>query len=151
MLQEAFQINPPPTDRRSAKRLKLYYATAAVEEIYSVIPVPTFVLFVNDKSLMPTSYEQYLSNRLREFNPVAGVPVVFSIRSRDRREWEDRDTGTGRPGKRPVGKPAARKSGKTTGKSSGKPTGRPTGKPTGKPSGKPPGKKPSSGPGRRKK
>ena len=91
MLQEAFQLNPPPTDKRSAKRLKLYYGTAAVDEKYSTIPVPTFVLFVNDKSLMPKSYEQYLANRLREFNPVAGVPVVFSVRSRDRREWEKRD------------------------------------------------------------
>jgi GTP-binding protein len=94
MLHEAFQINPPPSDRRTAKRLKLYYGTAAVEERYSTIPVPTFVLFVNDKKLMTQSYEQYLSNRLREFNPVAGVPIVFSVRSRDRREWEDR----GKPG-----------------------------------------------------
>lgn len=97
MLQDAFQINPPPSDRRSAKRVKLYYATAAVDEKYSTIPVPTFVLFVNDKALMPASYEQYLSNRLREFNPVAGVPVVFSIRSRDRREWEKREGPPGGP------------------------------------------------------
>jgi GTP-binding protein len=90
MLHEAFEINPPPTDKRSAKRLKLYYATAAVDEKYGTIPVPTFVLFVNDKKLMPASYEQYLANRLREFNPVPAVPVVFSVRSRDRREWEKR-------------------------------------------------------------
>jgi GTP-binding protein len=103
MLQDAFQLNPPPSDKRSAKRVKLYYATAAVDEKYSTIPVPTFVLFVNDKSLMPASYESYLSNRLREFNPVAGVPVVFSIRSRDRREWEKRDgpPGGARGGKKP--------------------------------------------------
>ena len=102
MLQDAFQLNPPPSDKRSAKRVKLYYATAAVDEKYSTIPVPTFVLFVNDKSLMPASYESYLSNRLREFNPVAGVPVVFSIRSRDRREWEKRDgpPGGARGGKK---------------------------------------------------
>lgn len=90
LLHEAFEVNPPPSDKKSAKRLKLYYATAAVDEKYRTIPVPTFVLFVNDKKLMPTSYEQYLANRLREFNPVAGVPVVFSIRSRERREWEPR-------------------------------------------------------------
>ena len=102
MLQDAFQLNPPPSDRRSAKRLKLYYGTAAVEEKYSTIPVPTFVLFVNDKALMPPSYEQYLSNRLREYNPVAGVPIVFSVRSRDRREWEKRDgpPGGARGGKK---------------------------------------------------
>lgn len=133
MLQEAFQLNPPPTDKRSAKRLKLYYGTAAVDEKYGTIPVPTFVLFVNDKSLMPASYEQYLSNRLREFNPVAGVPIVFSVRSRDRREWEERSAPSGRPGKRPAGKPAAQK---------------PSGKPAGK---KPAAKKPASRPPGRKK
>jgi GTP-binding protein len=136
MLHEAFQINPPPTDKRSAKRLKLYYGTAAVDEKYRTIPVPTFVLFVNDKTLMPASYESYLSNRLREFNPVPAVPVVFSVRSRDRREWEERDTGAGRPGKKPVGKPA------------GKPAAKKAGKPAGK---KPTGKKPSGGPSGRKK
>lgn len=88
MLQQAFEVNPPPSDRKSAKRLKLYYATAAVDEKYNTIPVPTFVLFVNDKKLMTSSYEQYLANRLREFNPVAGVPIVFSVRSRTRRDLD---------------------------------------------------------------
>ena len=143
MLHEAFQINPPPTDKRSAKRLKLYYATAAVEEKYSTIPVPTFVLFVNDKALMPASYESYLSNRLREFNPVPAVPVVFSVRSRDRREWEERDTNTGRPGKQPVGKKPAAK--RPSGKSAGK---KPSGKPASK---KPTGKRPGGPSGRKKK
>jgi GTPase len=143
MLHDAFQINPPPTDKRSAKRLKLYYGTAAVDEKYSTIPVPTFVLFVNDKALMPASYESYLSNRLREFNPVPAVPIVFSVRSRDRREWEERDTGAGRPGKLAVGKKRAVK--RPAGK---KPSGKPTGKPAAK---KPTGKRPGGPSGRKKK
>jgi GTPase len=88
MLQLAFEVNPPGTDRKLRKRLKLYYATTAVDEKYRTIPVPTYVLFVNDKRLMATSYEQYLSNKIREIHSVAGVPIVFSVRSRTRRELE---------------------------------------------------------------
>jgi len=86
MLTQAFELNPPPTVGKGTRRLKLYYATCAVNERYSTIPVPTFVLFVNDKALMSSSYEQYLSNRLREANPTPGIPVVFSVRSRRREE-----------------------------------------------------------------
>lgn len=86
MLQQAFQLNPPPSSGKGTKRLKLYYATTAVNERYRTIPVPSFVLFVNDKRLMPSSYEQYLANRLREVHPAPGIPVVFSVRSRRRNE-----------------------------------------------------------------
>lgn len=87
ILQAAFLKNAPPTDNK-LKRVKLYYATAAVNEKYTVIPVPTIVLFVNDKHLMKDSYEAYLSNQFREAHPAPGIPVIFSTRSRTRREWE---------------------------------------------------------------
>ena len=89
ILQAAFQKNPPPTDSsKSTRRLKLYYATTALNEKYSVIPVPTLVLFVNDKHLMKDSYEAYLTNQFRLAHPAPGIPVIFSTRSRTRREWE---------------------------------------------------------------
>lgn len=91
ILHQAFELNPPGSDRKSGKRLKLYYATTALNEKYSVIPVPTLVLFVNDKKLMANSYEQYLSNRYREKHPAPGIPVVFSVRSRDRRDLKKKD------------------------------------------------------------
>ena len=87
ILQSAIDTNPPPLDTRLKKRLKLYYATAATNEKYSVIPVPVIVLFVNDKRLMSTSYEAYLTNSFRDAHPAPGIPVVFSVRSRTRREW----------------------------------------------------------------
>ena len=90
ILQDAFTANPPPLDSRLKKRLKLYYATAATDEKYSVIPVPTIVLFVNDKRLMTTSYEAYVTNHYRKAHPAPGIPVIFSVRSRSRREWEPR-------------------------------------------------------------
>ncbi|HVJ44814.1 MAG TPA: ribosome biogenesis GTPase Der [Luteolibacter sp.] len=88
ILHAAFEATPPPIDNKLRRRLKLYYATTAQNEKYSVIPVPTLVLFVNDKRLMAQSYEQYLMNRFRDAHPAPGVPVVLSVRSRTRREWE---------------------------------------------------------------
>lgn len=89
ILQQAFHANPPPIDNKLRRRLKLYYATAAVEEKYNTIPVPTYVLFVNDKRLMSQSYEQYISNKLRDAHHAPAIPVVLSVRSRTRKEWED--------------------------------------------------------------
>src|SRR5690606_8132290 len=93
--QQAIEVNPPPIDIRLKRRLKLYYATAAMNEKYSVLPVPTIVLFVNDKRLMAASYEQFLSNSFRKAYPAPGIPVIFSVRSRSRREWEPRQKPQG--------------------------------------------------------
>jgi predicted GTPase len=57
--------------------------------------VPTIVLFVNDKRLCATSYESYLTNRYRAAHPASGIPIVFSVRSRSRREWEPRQKPQG--------------------------------------------------------
>ena len=95
ILQTAFEDTPPPLDTGLKRRLKLYYATAAMEEKYSVIPVPTIVLFVNDKRAMPASYESYLINRYRAAHPAPGIPVVLSVRSRTRREWDPRPKNQG--------------------------------------------------------
>ncbi len=95
ILQQAMQENPPPLDSGAKKRLKLYYATAAANEKYSVVPVPTIVLFVNDKSLMTSSYESFLVNRFRAAHPAPGIPVIFSVRSRNRREWTPRKKNQG--------------------------------------------------------
>jgi len=90
ILQTAFEDTPPPINSKLKKRLKLYYATAATNEKYSIIPVPTIVLFVNDKRLMSASYESYLTNRYRAGHSAPGIPIIFSVRSRSRREWEPR-------------------------------------------------------------
>jgi len=85
-LQRAVEMNPPPARKGPNKRLKLFYATTAVEPNFSTVPVPTYILFVNDKRLVSESYRQYLSNRLREKFPAPGIPLVFSFRSRPRAE-----------------------------------------------------------------
>lgn len=84
LLQDAFLIKPPSQHKKFKKRVKLLYATAVVNDRYTAIPVPSYILFVNDKRLMQENYEQYLSNRIREKYYAPGIPIVFSVRSRNR-------------------------------------------------------------------
>lgn len=89
LLQKAMEANPPPIDNKLRKRLKLYYATVATDRTSPSIPVPTYILFVNDKHLLSTSYSQYLSHQLRETHPAPGIPTIFSPRTRERRDLSD--------------------------------------------------------------
>ena len=57
VLREAILTNEPPS--KNGKRLKIYYVTEV-----SANP-PTFVIFVNDDTLMHFSYRRYLENALR--------------------------------------------------------------------------------------
>lgn len=86
LIQLAQQMNPPGTASGSNKRLKIYYATTAIDPKYNTIPAPRYVLFVNDKSLLTDSYSQYLRNKIRETYPSQGIPVIFSARSRVRND-----------------------------------------------------------------
>jgi GTP-binding protein len=80
------QINPPSASKSLKKRLRLYYATTAIDPKYSIIPVPRYVLFVNDKNLLSDSYAQYLRNAIRQTIPAPGIPILFSPRSRIRKD-----------------------------------------------------------------
>ncbi|MFU0827513.1 MAG: GTPase Der [Lachnoclostridium sp.] len=78
ILAEAVALQQPPSDK--GKRLKLYYITQV-----SVKP-PTFVIFVNDKSLMHFSYTRYIENKIREAFGFKGTPLKFIIRERKEKE-----------------------------------------------------------------
>ena len=84
LLQDAFELKPPSIHKKFRKRVKLLYATAVVNDRYTAIPVPSYILFVNDKRLMQENYEQYLSNRIREKYYAPAIPIVFSVRSRNK-------------------------------------------------------------------
>lgn len=86
LLQRAIEMNPPGMHRQLRKRLKLFYATAIVNERYTAIPVPNYVLFVNDKRLLSDSYAQYLRNAIRAEVKSEGLPIVLSPRSRVRHD-----------------------------------------------------------------
>ena len=74
ILQDAQQAMQPPAT--NGRRLKIYYATQC-----SVQP-PTFILFVNDETLMVFSYERYLENYFRKTFDFTGTPIRFILRER---------------------------------------------------------------------
>ncbi len=78
-IREAIAANSPPSDK--GRRLKIYYATQV-----STKP-PTFVLFVNDSTIMHFSYERYLENYLRKSFDFSGTPIRIFIR--DKTEGKD--------------------------------------------------------------
>ena len=67
-------MNEPPT--KNGRRLKVYFATQA-----SVCP-PTFVVKVNDASLMHFSYMRYLENGIRESFDFSGTPIRLIVRDK---------------------------------------------------------------------
>lgn len=96
LLADAMIKVPPPTNKQFKKRLKLLYATSAINRGYTTLPVPVYILFVNDKRLIHEHYQHYLEKNIRAVHPSLGLPVNFSVRSRHRPERE------AQPGKRPV-------------------------------------------------
>ena len=74
VLNDATNSLQPPI--QGTRRLKIYYATQC-----SVQP-PTFVLFVNDETLMIFSYERYLENYFRKTFEFTGTPIRFILREK---------------------------------------------------------------------
>lgn len=75
ILNDALVLTPPPL--HNGRRLKVYYGSQVA------IEPPTFVLFVNDKSLMHFSYQRYLENRIRESFDFEGTPIRILIREKE--------------------------------------------------------------------
>ena len=74
VLIEAMAMNQPPAVK--GVPLKIYYITQV-----SVKP-PTFILFVNDSSLMHFSYKRYIENQIRQNFGFKGTPIHFIVRNR---------------------------------------------------------------------
>lgn len=70
-------LQPPAT---SGRRLKIYYATQQQTN------PPTFVMFVNDQTLMHFSYERYLEKQFRKAFGFEGTPLKFILRERQKKE-----------------------------------------------------------------
>lgn len=78
VLNEAVSMSEPPA--QNGRRLKLYYGTQV-----SVAP-PTFLVFVNEATLVHFSYERYLENYFRKTFGFAGTPIRILFRNRTRKE-----------------------------------------------------------------
>ena len=78
VVNEAVSMSEPPT--QNGRRLKLYYATQVA------VQPPTFVIFVNEASLVHFSYERYLENYFRKTFGFSGTPIRILFRNRTREE-----------------------------------------------------------------
>ncbi len=80
IIHSAIELQPPPL--RANKRFKVLYATQLPDKSSSTIPVPVFLLFVNDPASLTDPYRKYLGNKLRETFPYPGLPILFKQRGR---------------------------------------------------------------------
>lgn len=74
-VREAITAVNPPSDK--GRRLKIFYATQVASK------PPTFVLFVNDTTLMHFSYKRYLENYFRKTFDFTGTPIRIMERERN--------------------------------------------------------------------
>ena len=74
VLQDAYVINPPAYKR--GKRLKIFYSTQT-----GSVP-PTFVLFVNDTTLVEDNYLRFLENTIRKTFDFTGTPIRLLLKSK---------------------------------------------------------------------
>ena len=72
LILDCVRANEPPSV--NGKRLKIKYVTQM-----GVNP-PTFILFVNDSTLMHFSYKRYLENCLRKAFDFSGTPIKIIVR-----------------------------------------------------------------------
>ncbi len=74
---ELLSFYPPPLV--GTKRLKVYYATQT-----GIMP-PKFLLFINNKDYVKTSYVSYLKNNLARIFEFFGTPLILEFKERPRR------------------------------------------------------------------
>lgn len=74
ILVESQDLQPPPS--RSGRQLKIFYGTQVRSD------PPTFLIYVNDKTLLHFSYKRFLENRLRKEYGFLGTPVRIVAKGR---------------------------------------------------------------------
>ena len=83
LIEAAFTQQPAAI--RKGKRFKVIYATMPEKPHTNAIPVPEFVFFVNNSSLLDESYRRFLEAKIREVAPFTGLPIFFRFRGREKR------------------------------------------------------------------
>ncbi len=81
VLRAAIERQAPPI--KGNRRFKVLYITQVNETGHSPIKPPQFILFVNDPSLLPDSYVNYLCARIREKWEYPGLPILLRLRGRE--------------------------------------------------------------------
>jgi len=80
VVREATAWKAPPTQRRSLRKGKIYYATQAGTQ------PPTFVFFVNDIKLFSDDYKRYMERQLRDNIGFPGSPLRLLWRGKPEQE-----------------------------------------------------------------
>ena len=75
IIQSAITLTPPPS--KSGKRLKLNF----IKQLDSV--PPSFVLFVNDVTLMSDTYKRYIENNIRSAVDFSGTPITINVKCKN--------------------------------------------------------------------
>lgn len=74
ILQTAYSVTAPPS--KNGKKLRIFYGTQG-----GTCP-PTFVIFVNDTSLVTDSYKRYLDNSIRKSVDFTGTSIRINLKSK---------------------------------------------------------------------
>jgi GTP-binding protein len=77
ILRAAQERHPSPS--HAGKHLKIFYGTQVRSE------PPTFLIHVNDPTLVHFTYKRYLENRFREAHEFLGTPIRLVFRARERK------------------------------------------------------------------
>ncbi len=72
IIQKAVDYQPPPS--HAGRQLKIYYGTQVRSD------PPTFILFVNDPTLLHFSYMRFLENRIRAEYGFLGTPIKLAAK-----------------------------------------------------------------------
>lgn len=72
IIQSAITLTPPPT--KSGKKLKINF----IKQLDSV--PPSFVLFVNDVTLLSDTYKRYIENNIRSAIDFSGTPITINVK-----------------------------------------------------------------------
>lgn len=76
VISQSVLMYPPPSQK--GKRLKIYYATQ------TKVKPPTFLMFINDRSLFKRSYKRYLIGRLRDSYNYEGTPIHIKAKQKEK-------------------------------------------------------------------
>jgi len=90
LIQTILSANPPAI--RSGKRFKVLYATQVERTSLEPIPIPRFLLFVNDPDVLAGSYRKYFESQLREEARFMGLPIALQMRGREQRGKENQSS-----------------------------------------------------------
>jgi len=92
LFQAAVSAHPPAM--HGGKRFKILFVTQPEHERTEPIPLPKFVLFVNDDKLLDDNYRRFIESQIREKAPYTGLPITFTFRARTPRDSSNDTRGS---------------------------------------------------------